>query len=198
MRILPGALVALALALAAPLPAQTTLRLSAGATQSTRLVEDNLGGTIELTPAIAPTIALQVSHPAGRGYRVGIEARVASSALEVDDNGAADELGTLRTLEVMALLDGPIARDVHWHAGVGAILYQPSEETGIFSEGAPTRWQVGAGLTWSRPVSPSLTVVATGRYAFHPFTTRRLDTLNYGQFQAVHRVGLTLGVERSF
>ena len=55
MRILPGALVALALA--APLPAQTTLRLSAGATQSTRLVEDNLGGTIELTPAIAPTMA---------------------------------------------------------------------------------------------------------------------------------------------
>ncbi len=187
----------LLLALPAAAPAQTLVRVSGGVTASSRLLEDFLDGPITVTQAVMPTVAVQVSHTLQSGYRLGVEARVASGATEVNDNGVTDDLGTVRTISVMALADGPVRGAVRWQAGVGTLLYRPSEEIGIWSRGGASRWLVGGGLTWTRPLG-SVDLVVGGRYDFHPFATPRLDADGYGSYQAVHRVGLTLGLERGF
>jgi hypothetical protein len=189
---------ALLLALPAVAPAQTMVRVSAGVTASSKLVEDFLGGPITVTQAVPlPTVALRLSHTLPSGYRLGVEGRLTSGATEVTDNGATEDLGTVRTLTVMALADGPVRGALRWEAGVGTILYRPTEETGIWSRGGASRWLVGGGLTWTRPLG-SVDLVVGGRYDFHPFTTPRLDGDGYAGYQAVHRAGLTLGLERGF
>ncbi len=188
----------LLLVLPATVPAQTLVRVSAGVTASSRLVEDFVGGPITVEQAVPmPTFALQLSHTLASGYRLGVEGRLTSGATEVTDNGISDDLGTVRTIALMALADGPIRGALRWQAGIGTILYRPAEELGIWSRGGGSRWLVGGGLLWSRPVG-SVDLVVGGRYDFHPFTTPRLDAEGYGGYQAVHRVGLTLGVERGF
>lgn len=178
--------------------AQTLVRVSAGVTAGTPLVDDFLGGEVQVRQAVpAPTLAVQVSHTLPSGYRVGLEGRVASAALEVDDAGTADDLGTLRTVAVMALAEGPVAGALRWQAGLGALLYRPAREAGLFSRGGPTRWLVGGGLTWTRSLG-SVALVATGRYDFHPFSTARLDADGYASYQAVHRGALLVGLERGF
>jgi len=188
----------LLLALPVAVPAQTLVRVSAGVTASSRLMEDFLGGPITVEQAVPlPTLALQVSYTLPSGYRLGVEGRLTSGSTEVTDNGVTDDLGTLRTIAVMALADGPIRGALRWQAGVGTILYRPADEIGIWSRGGASRWLVGGGLTWTRPLG-GVDLVVGGRYDFHPFTTPRLDAEGYAGYQAVHRVGLTLGLERGF
>lgn len=188
----------LLLALPTAMPAQTMVRVSAGLTASSRLVEDFRGGPITVEQAVPlPTVALQLSHTLPSGYRLGVEGRLTSGSTEVTDNGVTDDLGTVRTVTVMALADGPIRGALRWQAGIGTILYRPAEEIGIWSRGGASRWLVGGGLTWTQPMG-SMALVIGGRYDFHPFTTPRLDVEGYAGYQAVHRVGLTLGLERGF
>lgn len=200
LRIIPRGILALAgvCTLAGRVSAQATVRLSAGATVGTALVKDNLGGPITLKPAVAPTVAVAISHPTGRGYALTLEGQFGTSSLQVDDDGTKDDLGTLRTLGVLVLLEGPIAKDFRWQAGAGALMYRPSEKQGVFLDDSPTRWLLAAGATWSRALSPSLRLVVTGRYDFHTFTTRHLDAVGYSQFTTVQRGGLFAGVERGF
>lgn len=178
--------------------AQTGVRLSLGATKGSDLISDDLGGAITLAPAIAPTIALAVSHPVGHGYRMVVEGQFGSSTLQVNDAGTQDELGTLRTLGLALLLDGSIAGTLHWHAGGGALLYRPTIRQGVFLDDTPTRWLLIAGATWSRPLTTTIEMVATARYDFSTFTTRHLSTVGYSQFTSVQRGGLFLGLERKF
>jgi hypothetical protein len=188
----------LLLALPATVPAQTLIRVSAGVTASSKLVEDFLGGPITVTQAVPlPTVAVQLSHTLPSGYRLGVEGRLTSGTSEVTDDGTTEDLGTVRTVSVMALADGPVRGPLRWQAGVGTILYRPAEETGIWGRGGASRWLVGGGMTWTRPMG-SVDLVVGGRYDFHPFSTPRLDSDGYGGYQAVHRLGLTLGLERGF
>ena len=178
--------------------AQTSFRLSAGATLGSPLVREELGGPVTLRLGVAPTVAIAAAHPVGHGYRIALEGQFGSSRLNVTDNGSKDDLGTLRTLGMLLLLDGPIAKSLRWQAGAGALMYRPAVRQGVFLENSPTRWLLAAGANWSRPVGKTLALVLTARYDFSTFTTRRLDTVGYSQFTAVQRVGLFAGLERSF
>lgn len=178
--------------------AQTAVRLSVGATKGSNLIRDDLGGVITLGPAIAPTIALAISHPVGHGYRMVVEGQFGSSTLQVNDAGTQDDLGALRTLGLALLLDGSIAGTLRWQAGGGALRYRPTIRQGAFLDDAPTRWLLIAGATWSRPLSNTIELVATARYDFSTFTTRHLSTVGYSQFTTVQRGGLFLGLERKF
>lgn len=177
---------------------QTAVRFSAGATVWSPLVNDDLGGPITLQPAVAPTLALAVSHPVGQGYRMALEGQFGTSILNVDDSGVTDELGTLRTLGVVVLLDGPIASTFRWHAGGGALFYRPTEAQGVFLDGSLSRWLLVAGATWSKRVANELDLVATARYDFSTFTTSHLIDIGYSQSTSVHRGGIFLGLERTF
>lgn len=178
--------------------AQSTVRLSAGASLSTPLVRDQLGGPITLKPGIAPTIAIAVTHPVGLGYRLMLEGQFSTSKLEVTDRGAKDDLGTLRTIGALLLLDGPISGALHWQAGGGALAYRPADKLGVFADDSPTRWLLAAGANWARPLTANLNLLLTARYDYSTFTTKRLDRVGYSQFTTVQRVGLFAGVERRF
>lgn len=188
------------LVLTAPvlLPAQTNLRLSAGATASSNLLAEVIGDNISARPSMpAPTVALAISHRVGTTYRAGVEARVTTGTTEIRDGSIDDDLGTLRTIGILAFLDGPVRGAVRWHAGVGLLRYQPAEEIGLWSAGGTTRPMLGGGLTWSRSLG-SVDLVFGARYDIHTFSTDRLASDGFVGSTTVHRGGLTLGLERSF
>ncbi|MES2124296.1 MAG: hypothetical protein V4503_06360 [Gemmatimonadota bacterium] len=180
------------------LRAQSSVRLSAGATLGTPLVRDELGGPITLKPAVAPTISVAVTHPVGLGYRLMLEGQFGTSQLRVTDRGETDDLGSLRTIGALLLLDGPIRGALHWQAGGGALAYRPADKLGVFAGDSPTRWLLAAGANWSRPLTSDLNLLITARYDYSTFTTRRLDQVGYSQFTTVQRIGLFAGVERRF
>ncbi|MEO5824505.1 MAG: hypothetical protein ABIR59_01310 [Gemmatimonadales bacterium] len=182
----------------APIGAQTTARLTVGGTLGTALASDQLGGPVSLGTGVPVTAALSVAHPIGAGYRALAEVRGGRGALRADNNGESSTIPGLTTVGLMLLVDGPLAHRVRWELGAGFLSYRPAELSGAFSKGGPTPWLLGAGLNWSRPLSESFDLVANGRYDFHQFRSRQLDSRGYTQYQSVHRIGLGVGIERSF
>ena len=193
------ALLATCLTLVAlPVHAQITARLTVGASVGTPLVEDVLGDPVSLGAGVPPTLALSAWHPIAAKYRAGLEARVGRGSLKVDDGGVADDLEALTTVGLMFLVDGPFAGGFRWEVGAGIMSYRPADEAGVFSQGGPSPWMLGGGLTWTRPLGSTMRLAASGRYDFHQFRTRQLESRGYTQFQTVHRIGLGIGVERTF
>jgi hypothetical protein len=186
-------------ALVTPGVSQTAVRVNVGATAWSPLVNDYLGGDITLQPAVAPTLSIAVAHPVGQGYRMALEGQFGTSTLEVEDRGVTDDLGTLRTLGLVVLMDGPIAATpLRWEAGAGALFYRPAIPQGVFLDGGMTRWQLVAGVSWSKRVATELDLVVAARYDYSTFTTSHLIALGYSASTAVHRAGLHVGLERTF
>lgn len=191
---------ALALLLSVPavVEAQAFVRASAGVTGSTDFVKDFLVEPIAARQSIAPTAIALLGWRLPSDMRLGIEGRVALGTYEVRDRGVTDDLGTLRTLAVSLVADGPLRGAFRWEAAAGRLMYQPERNDGVFSGGNPSPWLLGAGLTWHRPLGTTMRVVAGARYDYHSFSTNRLDSDGYSARQTVHRVGISLGVERGF
>jgi hypothetical protein len=164
----------------------------------TALVTDQLGGPVSLGTGVPVTAALSLAHPIGTGYRALVEVRAGRGSLHAENNGESSTIPGLTTVGVMLLVDGPLANRVRWELGAGLLSYRPSERSGVFGQGGPTPWLLGAGLNWTRPLSGSFDLVANGRYDFHQFRSRQLDSRGYTQYQSVHRLGLGVGIERSF
>lgn len=175
-----------------------TARVTAGVTMGTPLVEDVLGGPVSLGTGVAPTLAIALEVPIDATYRGMIEVRASRGTLAVDDDGTDDELGNLTTASVMGLVNGPLFGAFRWEVGAGIITYRPADRGGVFAQGGPSPWILGAGLSWTRALNPSTDFVAGARYDFHQFRTRQLETRGYSQYQTVHRVGIGVGVARRF
>jgi len=179
--------------------AQTSARITAGVTRGTDLVRDELGGPISLGTGMPPTITVAIAHPIGAKYRVMMEGRVARGHVNVDDAGERSDLESLTTIGAMLLIDGPFAGAFRWEVGAGVISYRPAERRGVFSEGGPSPWLLGAGLSWSRAIGRGgLQLLANARYDFHQFQTSQLEARGYSQYRTVHRIGLGIGIERGF
>lgn len=188
----------LTLLLPAGLSGQTFIRASGGITASTSILKDIIREPISARQSAAPTAALLVGWQLPSGYRLGVEARYAMGTLTVDDDGVTDDIGGLNTLNVALFADGPIGHNLRWEAVAGMLRYQPEHEVGAFRDGAPSPWMLGGGVTWSRPIGATVRLVVGARYDFHAFTTKRLEADAYSAHQAVHRIGLTAGLERGF
>jgi len=180
----------------APLTAQTEYHIRAGAIGASNLIRDVIVSEITVRQSIAPMVALGASLPLSPGFRAGLEATVSSGGYHSTEDGAETDLGTLRTGSLMAHLEGPIWGPVRWRAGAGALLYWPSEETGIFLQGGTTRWLAGAGADYRRPVLANWDVMASVRYDYHRFITHELELRDFSQAQAVSRVSLSVGLAR--
>ena len=85
---------------------------------------------------------------------------------------------------------------MRWRAGVGLLRYWPANEQGIFLRGGSTRFLVGAGVDYRRPVFPRWDLMASLRYDFHRFTTDELAARGFSGTQGVQRLSLTLGLGR--
>ena len=190
-------LIALA-ASAAPLAAQTAGQFSAGITVSGPLVRDGVLLTT-LRPTVAPTIGIAFALPTGTGpYRALVEVHYARATLRVTDTefGTTDDIGTLATIDAVALGEGPITGALRWQAGGGAIFYRPSDNQGVFLDGPIHRWLLAAGIVWTHPLGPHLRLLVNGRVDSHTFTTAVLQARGYAGSQGVPRFGLHLGLER--
>lgn len=192
-------LLASALLLLAPgASGQAFVRVAAGATGSTDFVKDFIVHPIGSRQSIAPTGVVMLGWQMASGYRVAVEARYAAGNWEVVDDGTTDDLGGLATLGLTLVADGPIGGALRWEAAVGKLRYMPEHEIGLFARGGPSRWMIGGGASWSRPATAALDLVVGARYEFHGFNSRALEALSYSRSQTVHRLGLTLGLERGF
>lgn len=185
------------LVLPATISAQAFVRVGAGVTAGTPFVKDFIAEPIESRQSIAPTVTALVGWQHATGHRIGVEARYATGSWEVEDRGVTDDLGGLVTIGLALFADGPLRGALRWEAVAGKLAYRPESETGLFSGGAPSPWMVGAGLSWSRAMG-QLVLVPSIRYDYHGFNSSRLDGDDYTARQAVHRIGLSLSIERGF
>jgi hypothetical protein len=177
---------------------QAFVRVGAGVTGSTDFLKDFIVEPVSARQTIAPTAQVVLGWRLASGYRFGVEARYAMGSWQVEDREFTDDLGSLKTLNLMAFVDGPLAGALRWEAVAGVLRYQPEREVGPFGSGNPSPWMAGGGVSWSRPLTAAFAMVIAARYDYHGFNTSRLDTDGYASRQSVHRVGLTLAVERGF
>jgi hypothetical protein len=186
-------------ALPAVLPAQIRASARLGGTWSSTLAEDEIGTPITVKTGIAPGLALGVSIPTGRKYRLGLETILTTSSVEADDQTTTSDLGGVRTLTVNVTGGGPaMIRGVHWQAGVGFIKYLPGDREGIFRQGGPGRIIGSFLVEYRRPLRPGWEWTVGARYAFHQFITKELESRGFTRPQAVHRASLEAGVARYF
>ncbi len=168
-----------------------------GVTGSTRLAEDLIADNdITINQAMQPTILLGGAIDAFPRYRVDLELAFATGSYEATSDSRPDQdLGTLSNFWGTIGLQGPLAGEqLRWRASIGALMYLPSEDSGIFARGGPTDLLLGAGLDWRKPVASGIDIMIGGRYDFHRFTTGELEARGFSQHQARHRVSLTVGV----
>jgi hypothetical protein len=191
-------LIVAALIAASPtvLYAQADYYARIGAIGSSKLLRDVIVDEITVKQSIAPMVAVGASLPIAPGYRTGLEASLTSGGYHSEEAGREEDLGTLRTGSLLLGLEGPIYRGVRWRAGVGALFYWPSEDSGMFQEGGPTRVLFGAGADYRRPVLPKWDLMTSLRYDFHRFTTDELKRRGFSQTQGVGRISLSIGLAR--
>jgi hypothetical protein len=195
-----GALALLA-ALASSASAQLTVRVSAGATTRTTLVTDVVvsgGDDIAVAASAAPLVALGAWLPTGAGYRIDAELQYSRAALDYSEGSTTADLGHLSRIAATAFLDGPISHGLRWQLGGGRIIEQASPSTGIFNDGSASFWVAALGVTWEHPLAERINLVATARYDYHEFTTPALVSHAFASTQSINRLGLMLGVERTF
>ena len=142
-----------------------------GLTWATALLRVTDGG-IEVRQTRA-TLAVGAALPIAPRYRAGLELALATSGYQSKQAGAPTvDLGTVRTGSVTLGLDGPVAQGLRWRAGVGLLLYRPTEDRGIFLRGGTTRFLAGAGIDYQRPIMARWDMIASLRYDCHRFTPR--------------------------
>ena len=187
---------------ATPLPAtaQLSLRLGAGATLGHSLVAKATvyDDVISLMTGTAPTILVGLGYPIAPTYRLVAEARVASSSMTATSNAGSNDLGTLRTVSVALLAEGPLPYHLRFQVGGGLIKYSPSDATGVFADDAPMKPMVTAGLGWVKPLRPGLDLTAAARWDLHEFTTGALERRGWSLAQRINRLAVTIGIARGF
>ena len=190
-------LVALLAAGGSPLHAQMEYHARLGAVWANDLVRDFIFDEITVRQSIAPMLALGATLPVGpRGYRAGLEGTLASGKFHSREAGDDSDLGTLRTATLKLGLEGQVYTARRWRAGVGGIKYLPSDDEGIFLEGGPIRFLVGASVDYRRAVMPRWDLMLSLGYDFHRFSTDELEHRGFAQSQGVSRVAFTVGLSR--
>jgi hypothetical protein len=176
---------------------RATARL--GAVWSSKLATDEIVEKINVKTGIGPMLALGVSIPSGKRFRLGLETVFSTSSVTAETASGDADLGSLRTASLMLTAEGPLmVRGFFWRAGVGGIKYLPSEKQGIFLQGGPARIIGNFTVEYRKPLSPGWEGVGGVRYGFHQFTTKQLQANGFTRGQAVHRVGVEVGVARYF
>lgn len=191
----------LAMTLVRPATAQRTVRLTLGVTGSTDLVSDAVldNTALKLAPAPGVTIGLAVPINTASTYRLVIEAGYGASTMTAKDSYAnSSDLGSVATITTSAMLDGPVRGTLRWQAGAGLLFYRPATRGGVFLEGTVHRYLIAGGMSWTHPLAADLNLLVLGRYSFQEFTTPILVARGYSSYQSVHRLGIHVGLERSF
>ncbi len=177
------------------LSAQVSLALSAGVRYTTTLVHDSIVAPFDVRPARAPALALTVAAPPARGWSPEATLDVSWSTLERhDQDGTTVGLGTLATLAFEVGLRRWLVPGLSGSLAVGGLKYLPSEDSGIFRQGAGAPVAVGtAAVRYAPPFGARHGLAALARYDYHRFITPALHSEGFASSRNVHRVTLALG-----
>ena len=192
-------MVFLALSAPGPIAAQVSWNARLGATYTSAMVTDQIAGsTVTLRPTIEPTLIAEVTTPlhTRTPMQGSAELAVTTGTLESHQNGSTTRVAGMRTIALTGGVQGKFIAPLQWRAGIGFVSYATSEKAGVFQAGAPVRPTVTAGLSYERPLTPSLHLSAGLRYDLHAFTTKQLQANGFTGSQTVHRVTLSVGVGR--
>ncbi len=181
--------------------AQAQIRVSGrlGAVWSSKLSTDQIVEPIDVKAGIGPSLALGLSIPSGKRFRLGLEAALSTSSVKASAPSGESDLGSLRTASILITAEGPLmASGLYWRAGAGILKYLPSRKEGLFQQGGSARLTGSLAVEYRRLLSPLWEGTAGVRYSLHQFTTRQLEASGFSRGQAVHRVGVELGAARYF
>jgi hypothetical protein len=167
-----------------------------GVTWSTKLMRDALVQEVEVKQSLAPAVTLGASVPIAPTYRAGLEAMFTSSGFHSTELDVESDLGTLRTASLLLNLEGPVAGQLNWRAGLGLIDYWPADDQGIFLQGGSARFLAGGGVDYRPRLNHSWDVMLSLRYDFHRFTTEELRTRGFTGSQGVQRLSASVGLAR--
>jgi len=194
MRILSTSL-ALAALLPAALAGQARYSAVFGVTGGTRLAQDRIFQTIDVTQALAPTVTIGASLPVSPRERAGLEIALGFGKTRIKETGLPTVDGpSFRTLSVIGGVDGPLLGPLRYHGGAGIMKYLPDKE-GIFSQGGPTLLLLSGGVDYHITTRGAFGLVARLRYDYQRFSTTTLTATGFSRTQDVHRVGVGLGIE---
>lgn len=177
---------------AAPLSAQVSLHLAAGARYSGTLVRDSIVTPLDVRPALAPAFAVGVALAPHRGWSGEAMLDVSWSTLRRHDaGGASTALGSLGAVAFAVGLRRQLAPGVGARATVGGLKYLPAEESGIFRAGAGEVYPVLAlGVDYEPPFARGLTLDV--RADAHRFLTQALRDAGFTEHRLVPRVTLVV------
>ena len=170
-----------------------------GALWTSTMVTDQIAGsTIELRPAVQPALVLEASTPIPGRSRLDASAQlqVTTGTLTSHEGGTNTDVAGMRTLAFTLGVAGDLLPGVRLRAGAGVVSYATSEDASVFQRGAPMRPMGAAELGYRRHLRGPWWLSTAVQYDFHPFTTEQLRSRGYTGSQAVHRVGITVGVGR--
>jgi len=189
--------IALALWPTGPLAAQVSWNGRLGATWTTPMVTDHVGGTeVELQPGLAPTLGIEMLLPlkTKTPLEASFEFQGTIASLYRKEDGSKTDLLSMRTLSLTGGVTGNLGGPLYLRGGVGFVSYLSTEAESVFLEGTPTRLLGTAALEYRRKMGSGYRVTGLLRYDVHGFTTQQLQDAGYTGAQTVHRVMLGVGI----
>lgn len=171
--------------------AQLALHLSVGARYNSSLVHDSIVTTLDVRPNVAPAFAVAITLPEHRGWAGEALLDVSWSGLRRHDGGGQKEdLGGLCALSFAVGLRRTLVPGLGARALVGGLRYLPARESGVFRAGAELMPLLGAGVDYTPPFAPGLSIEL--RADAHRFLTRALSDAGFTEHRLVPRVSLAL------
>lgn len=171
------------------------MSVSVGARYTTTLVHDSIVEPVDAGLEVAPALALTIAAPPRKGWAPQLGVDVSSSDLvRHDAGGATTSLQRVTTLAFSVGVSHMLLTGLRGSASIGGLKYLPSEETGVFREGAGGIAALGAVCVAYGVRRWAL----EARYDVHAFSTPALRQEGFSSSQTVHRVtlGLAFAVAR--
>ena len=174
---------------------QPDLYFQLGAVWAAPLLHDNIAGEdITTQQSIAPFVRLGAGLPLAPKLGVGLEATAAWGGYSAHENGTKTDLGNITTLGFLANLNGPIAGQLHWRAGIGMIGTIPSDDAGIFLQGGKWNALFSAGLDYYLPLFTKFDLMIGARADTHTLTPNQVTVVGFGGTQWVPQISLGVGL----
>ena len=185
------------MALATPLPAQTTAYVVLGGASTSKLVEDSIIQPIVVSPQTALTGVFGIGIRVSPRLDVGGEVQYARANLQRTEGGTTADINRVTMINLIGTLAFAIAGGFGARFGIGAMRYSAEEQSGIFRLGGTVQ-PIGSGALRYTVAIGAWGVGAEARYDLSQFTTDELENQGFAGTQAVHRFTIGLTVARTW
>lgn len=158
-------------------------------------MHDSIVVPVNAQPAIGPAIALAISEQTSGAWTPDANLDVSWASLQRHESGTTAKFNSVTTIAFTVGVRHDVTHGLIARAGVGALKYLPSDETGLFRDGSGISAVGTASLYWT-PAALGGAAHDFGlsvRYDVHRFSTAALHAEGFTSPQLVHRVSLGIG-----